>query len=369
MVGDSISNAPIQVDMNYMKLLTLLVLLFVSLAVHAAPQVTIVNDEMSPLYITSGSAAEIPEEMTLEQAQVVLHRHRDRLVAVAPGNMVPYTLRGSVLIGYYGGNAAAVAFHAVRRTVPAGATAVRIDRRSFLQHNRRPVVFTTNQLPEHRDPIILGAGSAQWRGTEQLFVLPESGLPVRIEHTTAGHATAGHATAGYTAAGHTAAGREMSAADALFWNVGGTQAEHVRYVAGERGWFLRIQTEPPILDGTGYHFAVYDPSRHDDESYIGEIIALQAGPAGPVIFRNGNTIGWAGQYLRQDGVVEIHLDRGALTALGFPAVADMRSATASETATAAVDPIDEVEVVFATSHRRGGRSERFTMDTMTIPLQ
>lgn len=331
-----------------MKLLTLLVLFFVPVATHTAPRITIVNDEMSPLYITSGTAAEIPEEMTLEQAQVVLNRHRDRLVVVAPGNMVPYTLRGSILIGYYGGNAAAVAFHAVRRSVPAGATAVRIDRRSFLEYNRRPVIFATDQLPEHREPIILGAGSAQWRGTEQLFVLPESGLPVRIEHTTAG--------------------RELSAANALFWNVGGTQVEHVRYTAGERGWFLRVQAEPPVLDGTGYHFAIYNPSRREEESYIGEIIALQAGPAGPVIFRNGNTIGWAGQYLRHDGVVEIHLDRGALSTLVSQAAMASESAIASETATAYVDPVEEVEVVFATSHRLGGRSERFTMDSMTLSL-
>jgi hypothetical protein len=316
--------------MIYMKVLIRLLLLFIPLVAGATPRLTIVNDEMSPLYITSGTIAEIPEAMTLDEAHAVISRLQNHIVVIAPGNMVPYDLRGSELIGYYGGSAAAVAFHAVRRSVPPETIAVRIDRRSFLQHNRRPVIFSTDQLPENREPIILGAGSTQWRGTEELFVLSEIGYPIRVENI--------------------ATGREIPFVESSFWNVGGTQVEQVRFAPGERAWYLRLQTEPPIMDGTGYHFALYNKTSPSDASYIGELVALQAGQAGPVIFRNGSTLGWVGQYLRQDGVIEIQVDRAALADLA-PHISGV-----------------DVDVVFATSHRREGQSERFTMDTLTLPL-
>lgn len=287
---------------------------------------TLVNEENAPFVYLVLAGARAGEIETREAALELLRTNRRRLETVAPTGMWRIGSGVQTLVGYYAGGETTLGYRLMIKETSRGESPVYVSRVDLIHSTGGETVgIAPWELPERGEPVLLDGDAIEWREVDPLLQFSRYFEPLRVEDGSTGS--------------------EVDIDDSLLWRRGGTMVRSVRSVVGARYWYLELETETAIANGTGYLFRVF--SSRDEAAPSAEVVALIDGTSGPVVVRNGDgSITLAGEYTQNDRTIEIAVLRTVLESVAENLFAS------------------DASFDVATTRRMETRSERFTLGTV-----
>lgn len=197
------------------------------------------------------------------------------------------------LIGFFHEQASAVAGGVVHVPLSGGGRTIELGPARLLRDQDGRIQMSRWDMPELSTPVVLDGQDGEWGAVVPLLRRGSLRQPSRVEELASGERL------------------EQPPTD---WNEGGAGLRTLRSTLGAHEWFIALEADTAIADGTGYHLRYFGDAER--ARALGEFSAVMDGPGGPVVFRtSGGGLRLAGQYVRSGRFLELAIDLDVLDAI------------------------------------------------------